>query len=149
MYTSGTTGNPKGVMQTHRNICVMMHGQELVMMRRWNAKKDLEHIQSEKVVRFVGVPTMVTDMMEHPEFSNFDTSSLSVIVCGGGPTPKSEVGRTKDAFPSVGGTGTGQGCGLTETNGGVCANVGNDYVAHPTSTGMPSPWVEPEIRRDS
>jgi acyl-CoA synthetase (AMP-forming)/AMP-acid ligase II len=39
------------------------------MMRKWDAGKALEVIEHEKVTRFTGVPTMMRDLMEHPNFT--------------------------------------------------------------------------------
>ena len=153
-YTSGSTGSPKGVCQTHRGICqqlyyqiamkslegdagkrpqdamvcgvplfhvtgmrrimlparpsalhaevsfagshhifltAMITGSRLVLMFKWDALEALRIIDREKPTAWLGVPTMVQDMMEHPRFAEFDTSSLTRLGGGGGPTPKSQV----------------------------------------------------------
>ena len=133
-YTSGSTGNPKGVCQTHRGICQQLHyqiamkslddgevstkpqdamvcgvplfhvtgshhifltalitGCRLVLMFKWDALDALKIIDRERPTAWLGVPTMVQDMMEHPRFGEFDTSSLTRLGGGGGPTPKSQV----------------------------------------------------------
>ena len=51
----------------------------------------LELIESERGAVFVGVPTMMIAMLEHPDFGRRDLSSLRCAVSGGSPVPASLV----------------------------------------------------------
>jgi len=111
-----------------------------VIMAKWDAGVALELIEREQATTWTGVPTMLQDMMEHPDFPKRDLSSMKSVGAGGAPTPKAQVFRVNKAFKMVG--RPGQGYGLTETNGAVCSISGDAYVLKPTSTGPPFPIVE-------
>ena len=68
-------------------------GFELVMMYKWDPERALELIERERVTNFVGVPTQSWDMLEHPRFAEFDTSSLVNVGGGGAPAPPELVRR--------------------------------------------------------
>eukprot|EP00511_Aplanochytrium_stocchinoi_P002341 CAMPEP_0204838622 /NCGR_PEP_ID=MMETSP1346-20131115/31368_1 /ASSEMBLY_ACC=CAM_ASM_000771 /TAXON_ID=215587 /ORGANISM="Aplanochytrium stocchinoi, Strain GSBS06" /LENGTH=577 /DNA_ID=CAMNT_0051974783 /DNA_START=115 /DNA_END=1848 /DNA_ORIENTATION=- len=185
MYTSGTTGHPKGVVQTHRGVtnqlrmailarkinqiafpptgnepqsCIvcpvpLFHvtathhvflssfvvGRKMVLMYKWDAGEALKIIEKEKPDSWTGVPTMVQDLMEHPDFEKTDTSSLKTVGGGGAPTPKSQVERVGEKFKNG---APQQGYGLTETNGAISTIAGEEYVKNPGSCGKPFPIVE-------
>lgn len=63
---------------------------------------------------------MVQDLLEHPDFEKYDTSSLKQIGGGGAATPVSQVTKIQKKFS--GGTAQ-QGYGLTETNVSACSST--------------------------
>ncbi|RFB18422.1 fatty-acid--CoA ligase [Bacillus sp. HNG] len=125
-YTSATTGNPKGVVYSHRGVVLhsmalgladnaglsesdiampvvpMFHvnawglpfasvwfGTTLVMPGPYFTPKILaELIDSQKVTMTAGVPTIWLGLLNELEQGNYDTSSLTRILCGGSAAPK-------------------------------------------------------------
>lgn len=114
-------------------------GGELVMMYRWNPERALELIEREKVTNFGGVPSMVREVLDSPEFDRRDTSSVTGISYGGAPAPPELVRRIKEHFP-IGQPSNGY--GLTETSAVTTMNSGDDYVRKPDSVGPPVPVVD-------
>ena len=103
----------------------MCTGRKLCLMFKWNAGEALRLIETERATSWTGVPTMVQDLLNHPDFSKRDTTSLKSIGGGGAPTPPANVGKIDKAFK---GGRPGNGYGLTETNGAICVVGGDDYV---------------------
>jgi steroid-24-oyl-CoA synthetase len=111
-------------------------GGKLVMMHHWDPERALELIEREKIATFGGVPAMVMQVLDSPNFSKFDTSSIRGVSYGGAPAPPDLVRRIRAAWP-VGQPSNGY--GLTETSSVTSMNSGADYVAKPDSVGPPVP----------
>ncbi len=76
-------------------------GRTLVMERQFDAKEWMELVESEKANRAMMVPTMLKQLMDHPEFGEHDLSSLKVITYGAAPMPLEVIKRALDAFPGI------------------------------------------------
>jgi long-chain acyl-CoA synthetase len=119
-----------------------MVGGKLVMMYKWDAGRALELIERERITTFGGVPTMVLQVLDHPDFAKRDTSSVKSVGYGGAPAPPELVRRIKEHFNS---SPASNGYGLTETSSLSTMNSGDDYLRKPDSVGPPVPVVEVKV----
>jgi long-chain acyl-CoA synthetase len=108
-------------------------GNKLVMMYKWDPERAMELIEREKITSFGGVPSMVWQVLESPEFEQRDLSSIQSIDYGGAPAAPELVERIKERFPAV---SAGNGYGLTETSSMTSSNSGIDYERKPSSVGV-------------
>jgi long-chain acyl-CoA synthetase len=120
-------------------------GNKLVMMHHWDAERALELIERERVSTFGGVPAMVMQVIDSPDFAKRDTSSVRAVAYGGAPAPPDLVRRIKEHFP-VGAPSNGY--GLTETSSVTTMNTGDDYVRKPESVGPPVPVCDVRVVPD-
>jgi long-chain acyl-CoA synthetase len=121
-------------------------GGKLVIMYKWDPERALELIEREEVTNFGGVPSMVWQVLDSPDFAKRDTSTVKAIGYGGAPAPPELVKRIKEHFP----TGSASnGYGLTETSSVSTMNAGTDYERKPDSVGPPVPVVEVKVADDS
>ena len=102
----------------------------------------LEMIESERVNASLFVPTMIINLLDHPDFPKRNLSSMKTILTGASVVPAALVRRTKTAFD----------CGLvilfgqTEVNGVVCQTTLDDSVEDQSHTlGRPLPQAEVKI----
>lgn len=116
----------------------MLIGRKAIMMPYWDPGIALGLIQRERVTYFNGVPTMSMELMEHPDKAKYDLSSLVDICAGGAARAPEHVRKISLAFehgqPSCG-------YGLTETNALGAVNGPAEYLAKPTSAGLPTPPI--------
>lgn len=117
-------------------------GNKLVMMYKWNPERALELIEREKINHFGGVPSMVWQVIESPDFKKRDTSSILGVGYGGAPAAPELVRRIKEVFPV---SLPSNGYGLTETSAISAMNVAEDYQRKPDSVGAPVPICDVKI----
>jgi len=76
-------------------------GRTLVMQRQFDAQNWMELVEKEKVTRAMMVPTMLKQLMDHPDFGKYDLASLKVITYGAAPMPLSVMKKALGVFPRV------------------------------------------------
>lgn len=107
-------------------------GMKIVLMRKWIPEEAARLIRQENVRLAGGVPSMALDLAD----SSLAGYPLESLAFGGAPPPDLLPVRTGKMFPGV---VLSQGYGLTETNSLAVGFAGEDYVARPSSTGLPMP----------
>ena len=84
-----TAGCAMGVLGTAQRLAVH------VPVLAFDPAAVLELLESEQGAVFVGVPTMLIAMLEHPDFARRTLSSLRVAISGGAPVPAELVRRVE------------------------------------------------------
>ncbi|MGK2955589.1 MAG: class I adenylate-forming enzyme family protein [Solirubrobacterales bacterium] len=77
------------------NVCF---GATIVLHDRFTPESVLELIQTEHVTSTLLIPTMIGDLLNQPSFSDFDLSSMRLIIYGSAPTTTTLVKRAIEAF---------------------------------------------------
>ncbi len=179
-YTGGTTGFPKGVMLTHRNlianasmcdawlykckkgeekvlgllpffhvygmttvmILTVMQGHKMILLPKFDAETTLKTIHKEKPTLFPGAPTIYIGLLNHPNLSKYDLSSIDSCISGSAPLPVD----VQQKFEEVTGGKLVEGYGLTESSPVTHSNFLWDRERVKGSIGVPWPDTDAAIR---
>ncbi|WP_269920205.1 long-chain-fatty-acid--CoA ligase [Caldifermentibacillus hisashii] len=179
-YTGGTTGFPKGVMLTHKNLIAntkmcqawlykcregeeivlgalpffhvygmttvmilsILQASKMVLIPKPDPEVLLKTIQSQRPTMFPGAPTMYIGMLNHPELSKYDLSSIDSCISGSAPLPV----EVQEQFERLTGGKLVEGYGLTESSPVTHANLLWDSERVKGSIGLPWPDTLAEIR---
>ncbi|MDQ0795834.1 long-chain acyl-CoA synthetase [Streptomyces sp. B1I3] len=121
----------------------MAAGGTLVLMRKWDADEALRLIDEHRITYYAGVPATALQLLAAADRAGDGLESLRMLSTGGAAAPPDLVAqliaRHGDRIEPR------NGYGLTETSGGVLANFGAAYRAHPESVGTPTPVTEVRI----
>ena len=121
-------------------LCVLYDGRCLVAMDRIDALGVAEWVREEKIGAFDGVPTIIHDLLTHPDVTREDLITLTAPGMGGADSPPEVVKLFKERF----GGDVRIGYGMTEAPTAVTWTDGSAPPG-PGLCGVPVPQVEIEI----
>ena len=139
-------------------LAAVYGGRTLVVMRQFEPAEWMQLVQEYRANRAMLVPTMLKHLMEHPNFSDYDLSSLNVITYGAAPMPLAVIREAIAKFP---GARFINAFGQTETASTITMLPPDDHVLDGspeeietklkrlTSIGKPLDDVEVEIVHES
>ena len=111
-------------------------GGKLVHMYKWDAGAALALIEREQITNLTGVPVMSRELITHPDFDKYDTSSLMSVGGGGAQLQPDLVGKIDQAITNA---RPSTGYGMTETCGIITSVGGDFFVDKPDSCGPAMP----------
>jgi acyl-CoA synthetase (AMP-forming)/AMP-acid ligase II len=82
-------------------LAAIYGGRTLIMMRQFEVKEWMETVQRERANRAMLVPTMLKRVIDDPDFSQYDLSSLRVITYGAAPMPFEVIKKAIEVMPGV------------------------------------------------
>ncbi len=119
-----------------------MAGGKLVHMYRWDALAALQLIEKERISSLTGVPVMSRELISHPDFEKYDTSSLLSVGGGGAQLQPDLVGKIDSTVKTA---RPGTGYGMTETCG-IITSIGSDFfIDKPESCGPAMPTFDAKV----
>ncbi|MGD9762444.1 MAG: class I adenylate-forming enzyme family protein [Candidatus Binatia bacterium] len=133
-------------------------GRKLVVLPQFDATAWLEAVQRERVTHAFVVPTMMKQIIDHPQFAQFDLTSLQNLSYGGAAMPFPVIRRAIECFPKT--TGFVNAFGQTETTSTLTVLGPDDHRLDGTpeavertlkrllSIGRPLPDVEMKVVDD-
>ena len=74
------------------------HEGTMVPVEQFDAEKVLQAVHEERCTAVLGVPTMFIAELDHPDFENYDTSSLRTGIMAGSPCPMEVMKRVVDVM---------------------------------------------------
>jgi len=136
----------------HSNFGILMWGNTQVLMRMYDPERAMQLIEKEKITWIAGVPTMIIRIMEHPNRTKYDLSTLLLVVYTGSPMPVEAIKKAMDVFGPI----LYQAFGMTEGTGETILSVddhrkalsepGKEYIL--SSVGKPLPGCEMRLVDD-
>ncbi|SMH54560.1 long-chain-fatty-acid--CoA ligase [Mesorhizobium australicum] len=129
-------------------LYITLSGGTHVVLPKFEPVAMMRAISEHRVTNAVMVPTMITMMLNHPDFDRYDLSSLRTLVYGGSPMPRELMAEASRKLP---GWRFYQIYGMTETGGFATMLRWRDHIfdgpkAHRIGAcGQPSPGVEIRI----
>lgn len=127
---------------------VTMAGGTHVILPKFEPVATMQAIQEHQVTNSVLVPTMVNMLMNHPDFSRYDLSSLQTCIYGGSPMPEALIFSAMKLLPNW---KFYQIYGMTETGGFATMLRWRDHLHKDErakrlrSAGQPAPGAEVRV----
>jgi len=125
------------------NNCVAylatLAGGTLVHMYKWDVIEAMQLIEREKVTALSAVPMMSREIILHPDFHNYDLSSLQSMGGGGAALQPDLVHKIDQEMASA---KPNTGYGMTETSGIISSLGAEFFVNKPASCGRAVPTLE-------
>jgi fatty-acyl-CoA synthase len=129
---------------TSSSLTALISGASFVLpSRMFDPSATLQAVEAERVTVLCGVPSMFIALLDYPEFSRFDMTSLRAAMIGGSPCPIELMHRMSER---LGVTGIYNLYGQTEASPVITMSTKNDsFEKRATTIGCPMPNTEVKI----